>query len=173
MKFKYIDDKDRCYGATGMAISLIVWDAEDVLSSISIDAEPNEMMEFTQEYFFSGNPRISAKVAWNNILHHFQVSAGMLIGNVMCRSYINSSIVLDEEAKKALYDYINAEGHDTCSLEDDEIERMFDKSYRYLHQIFNHVGIRQIATDFARTLLERRTMSRSEVMEELHALHHI
>ena len=56
------------------------------LTSVSLDAPVDEVVEFTNEYYFNGNPRLSAKVAWNHILEHYQVSMGMMIGNVLCRS---------------------------------------------------------------------------------------
>lgn len=36
-KLRYTDETDRCYGAAGMAISLVVFDGEDILSAISLD----------------------------------------------------------------------------------------------------------------------------------------
>ncbi len=32
MKLQYIDENDKCYGITGMAIGMVIWDAENVLS---------------------------------------------------------------------------------------------------------------------------------------------
>ena len=34
---KYIDEDDKCYGITGMAIGIMVCDAENLISSISLD----------------------------------------------------------------------------------------------------------------------------------------
>lgn len=36
-KLRYTDETDRCYGAAGMAISLVVYDGEEMLSAISLD----------------------------------------------------------------------------------------------------------------------------------------
>ena len=46
MKLKYIDENDKCYGITGMAISMVVWDAENVLAAVSLDAPADETVEF-------------------------------------------------------------------------------------------------------------------------------
>lgn len=83
MELRYINEDEKCYGITGMAIGMVVWNAEDVLASVSLDAPVDEVVEFTNEYYFNGN-RLSAKVAWNHILEHYQVSMGMMIGNVLC-----------------------------------------------------------------------------------------
>lgn len=170
MKLRYIDENDKCYGITGMAIGMVIWDAENVLSSISVDAPADEAVEFTPEFYFSGNPRLSAKVAWNHILQHFQVSMGMLIGNILCRSYVLHKETVDSDTRNELLSYLDEEGKDVCSLESDEIERMFNKSYNYLHKVFNHAGVQSVVHDFARDLKAQRRMSRGEVVEHLRAL---
>lgn len=100
MKLKYTDDQDKCYGVTGMAVSLVVWDADDMLARIDIDSDDN--IEFVPEYYFSGNPRLSAKVAWQYILKHYQASMGMMIGNVMCRHYMQRNMAPDTDTRNAL-----------------------------------------------------------------------
>ena len=65
---KYTDETDRCYGATGMAIGLMVFDGEDMLASITLDGDPNEMVAMSPDFYFAGNPGVSAKTAWNQIL---------------------------------------------------------------------------------------------------------
>ena len=53
MNLKYSDEQDKCYGVTGMAVSLVIWDADDMLAHIDMDAD--ESVEFVPEYYFSGN----------------------------------------------------------------------------------------------------------------------
>lgn len=170
MKLQYIDENDKCYGITGMAIGLVIWDAENVLSAVSVDAPADEVVEFTPEFYFAGNPGLSAKVAWNHIVRHFQVSMGMMIGNLLCRSYVLHKEDVDEETRSRLLRYLDEEGRETCSLESDEVERLFNKSYNYLYKVFNHAGVQSVANDFARELSSRRRMSRGEVIEQLRAL---
>ena len=117
MELRYINEDEKCYGITGMAIGMVVWNAEDVLASVSLDAPVDEVVEFTNEYYFNGNPRLSAKVAWNHILEHYQVSMGMMIGNVLCRSYVLHESSLDNKIKDELIKYLDEEGRETCSLE--------------------------------------------------------
>lgn len=167
---KYIDDTDKCYGVTGMAIGIVALDAESLLESLSLDAEPGNSVKFTADYYFSGNPRLSARIAWNQILKHFQLSTAMLISNVMCRSYVNSRSAISREMKDAMLGYVAQEGRETCSLDDDEVNKLFTNSFNYLHRLFSHQGVQSVAADFARTLTARRQLSRSEVIEELRAL---
>lgn len=168
MKLKYTDDQDKCYGVTGMVVSLVVWDADDMLARIDIDSDDN--IEFVPEYYFSGNPRLSAKVAWQYILKHYQASMGMMIGNVMCRHYMQRNMAPDTDTRNALLECLEQEGADACSLENDEIHRLFDRSYSYLDRVFSHSGVQSIVRDFARELQTQRTLTRGDVSELLASL---
>lgn len=59
---------------------------------------------------------------------------------------------LDNKIKDELIKYLDEEGRETCSLESDEVRRLFDKSFSYLNKVFNHSGVQSIAHDFARVL---------------------
>ena len=170
MNLGYRDDKDRCYVASGMAIGLVVFDGEDVLSGISVDAEADSMVEFNDNFYFSGNPGLSAKVAWNQILRNFNLMSVMLISNVMCRSMVQDDRSIEDSTRAHLHDTLSNEGIETCSLEKDEMDRLFDKNFNYLLKVFSHNGVRHIAHDFAATLKEQRRLSRNEILEHLHAL---
>ena len=41
---KYTDETDKSFGLAGMAISLMVWDAETLLDHIDIDSGPDSAM---------------------------------------------------------------------------------------------------------------------------------
>ncbi|MCM1518766.1 MAG: hypothetical protein NC117_09010 [Pseudoflavonifractor sp.] len=170
MDLKYRDDDDRCYGLTGMAISMVVLDTDHLLSSISLESPDRDMFSFTHEYYFSGDPKLSAKAAWSALVKNYQATVGMLLGNVMCRSYVYSHRELDNATRMALLDVVEEEGRDVCSLENDEIERLFDKIYGYMHKVFSHHGVQSVAEDFTRTLKRDRYMSRADVLENLRAL---
>ena len=104
--FKYIDEDDKCYGIAGMAVAMMVLDGENLLSSISLDAPANEAMNFTSDFYFTGNPRLSAKFAWNRILEHYQLSMGMFIANIMCRNIVLHNTSISNELKNLAYKYI-------------------------------------------------------------------
>ena len=59
-KFRYTDDSDRAYGAAGMAIGLVVYDGDDILYSIDLDAEPADILTLSPDFFFAGNPGVLA-----------------------------------------------------------------------------------------------------------------
>lgn len=167
---KYIDEDDKCYGITGMTIGMMIWDSENLLISVSLDASAEDAIEFSNDYA-SSTVNVSAKAAWNSIVEHYQLSMGMLIANVMCRNIVLRNTSINNELKNLIYKYIAEEGQEACSLEDDEIRKLFDKSYSYLQRIFNHQGVQSIVHDFARSLKRQRVMSQSEVVEKLRALY--
>lgn len=170
VSLKYIDEDDKTYGVAGMAVGMVIFDGEDLLSSISIDNNPHKVIEFTGEFYFSGNPHLSPKRAWNQILQHYNLSMAMLISNIMCRNIVMKKISVASDIRKAIYRIIEEEGRKSCSLEEDEIDGLFEKNYNYLHRIFNHHGVQSIINDFVDTLKTRRTLSRNEVLEELKSL---
>ena len=167
---KYTDETDRCYGATGMAIGLMVFDGEDMLASVTIDGDPNEMVALSPDFYFAGNPGVSAKTAWNQILKNYNIGIAMLMSNLLCRSVVNRRQELPSELHDFLLDLAREEGHESCSLDDDEIDRLFNKNYTYLNRVFTHRGVQSVAHDFASTLSQRRTLSRLDVLELLDAL---
>ncbi len=167
---KYTDEKDKSYGLTGMAISMIVLDGEEYLSGMSIDAPVGEGVELSQDFYFIGNPRLSAKIAWNEILKHFQLSAGMVISNVMCRSYVQHRRKLSSELVAILKDLVRAEAKENCSLDEDESDMIFEKSLNYFDRIFSYARVHEIAHEFASAIVKQRSMSAQEIIEQLRQL---
>lgn len=168
---RYRNEDDKCYGATGMTVAFVVMEGEDLVSAVNLDAcKADEIMEYADEFFFNGNPGLSAKSAWNTILKHFNFSMAAAIGNLMCRRYILDHEKIDDDTKKFLLELMIEEGHDVCALDDDETRRLFDKNFVYLTRVFTHQGIQSVCNDFANALKRRRRMSRLDILEQLRAL---
>ncbi len=167
---KYTDERDRCYGLTGMAMSIVVMDSEDLLAGIDMDAPVDEMMNFTPQYYFAGNPRLSARLAWNHLVEHYNITIGMLVGNVLCRYYVNSRKEITPELLELVHQYVTDEGKATCQLDEDEINALFNKQFSYMQRLFRHHGVQSVVDDFASRLLQCRKMSVSEVIEGFRTL---
>lgn len=169
-KFVYADEKDKCYGLTGMIISLNVLESDDMLREISIDSTHPDSILFTPDFFFCSNPRYSAKIAWKEMVKQYQLLTGLVIGNVLCRYGVGARRRIDRDVLSALKELIADEGRDMCSFDDDEIDEIFSKTYGYLSNVFASGRVHSLADNFVDVLRRRRTMSGSEVLEELQLL---
>jgi hypothetical protein len=167
---KYSDETDRSYGLAGMAISMVVWDGEEKLSSISIDNPLGEGIELAPEVRFAGNPHFSPRSAWQQQVKRLELSAAMIMGNAMCRAYVNRQRSLSSKVNASLKALVRDEARSVCSLEDDEIEAIYNKTYSYLEQLFMHEGVAEIAREFARELCAKRRLSAAETLDRLRSL---
>lgn len=167
---KYRSEKDKCYGVAGMAIGLSIFDAEDLLSEVNIDADGVDCVQFVPDFYYTGSPRVPASKSWHHIYAHYQVSMGLAIANVLCRKMVLDRGVLDRKRREELLDAAIADGLALCQLDRDEVEPMFDKSYSYLMRVFNNRDIQRVISDFAAQLRERRALTRAEVAELLQEL---
>ena len=129
-KLSYTNEAHRAYGVAGMAISLVIFDGEDMLASVDIDRNPGEMMEMAPDFYFTGNPSLSAKAAWSRIVSNFNLTAAMILGNALCRSLVLERRELAKELLASLHDTIVGEAAETCSLEADEAERLFNNKIK-------------------------------------------
>lgn len=164
---KYTDETDKSLGIAGMAISMVACDAREFVVGVSM--EPDEMqIELSEDFFFHSNPRFSAKLAWKESLRHFQITAGMIIANVLCREYAAGHRPSDERLSQVRR-YIDSEA-ESCSLEPDETESLYNKSYNYYTRLFSHPTVMYVARDFATTLRMQRRMSGAEIMQSLISL---
>ncbi|MBD5366096.1 MAG: hypothetical protein HDR82_03635 [Bacteroides sp.] len=173
ISLKYTDDRDRCYGVAGMAMSMIILECDELLSAIDIDAPVEEMIKFTPQYFFAGNPRLSARLAWNQLLEHYRLTVSMLVSNVLSRHYVYRKKELTPELLELVHGYVTDEGRESCQLDEDEINSLFNKQFSYMQRLFRHHGVQSVIDDFAGNLLKSRHMSASEVLEGFSALRYL
>lgn len=172
-QFSYKNEADKTYGATGMAMAIVIFDGHDALASINLDAEAQEVVKLTDEFYFSGNPSVSAKSVWQTILNNFNLAMAMSIANVLCRRVVlDHSSDYEDDARRLRKLMVDA-GKEHCSLDDDETLHLFNKNFAYLERLFNHYGVQSVARRFADTLEHRRTMSRLEVFEALSEISHL
>lgn len=169
-KLKYRDERDKTYGIAGMAIAMIMSDGEDMLVEVSLDSPEGESMRFSPDFYFQGNPRYSAKLAWNQMLKQMSLATGMLIGNVMCRNYILDHKPLSREVVDELRSIVDSEAAELCSLESDESERLFRQNFSYFDRVFNHRQVAMVAENFAGELRHRRHMTLHEILDQLRSL---
>lgn len=166
---QYSNDDDRAYGLAGMAISLAALDALDKVASISLDAN-DTMVTFSQEYYYSLSPGISPKVSWNNLIGNYNITAAMALSNVMSRWLVRRGEEVPREIMDMLYEAISEEGRDTCSLDDDETLSLYNRVDSYMRRIFRNERLHPAINEFVRILSLQRTLSGSEIADELRLL---
>ncbi|MDE6560329.1 MAG: hypothetical protein K2K75_03000 [Muribaculaceae bacterium] len=170
LTLEYSNEDDRAYGLAGMAISLAALDAFDRIAEVSLDGDGDTMVEFSNEYYFSGSPSISPKSTWDNLVHNFHITASMVISNVMSRSMVRMHRDVPVDVLGALHDEILREGRDSCGLEDDEIDALFNRTLSYSRRIFSNPRLHPAIDEFARIISRRRTLSGNEIRDELRLL---
>lgn len=169
LTLSYQNEDDRAYGLAGMAISLAALDAIDRVASVSLDSE-GPMVNFSNEYYFSGSPSVSPKATWNTLLHNFYITSAMAVSNVMARSLVRLGEEAPQPVMEALRAEINAEGIETCALEEDEVDRMYRKTIMGMRRIFGNRRLHPAIGEFARMLSVRRELTGTDIYDELRAL---
>ena len=167
---KYRDELDKSYGVAGMALGLSVFDAEDLFTAVTIDAEGPECIQFTPEFFFAGNPRLSPRGAWKYILGHYRISVGLAVANALCRRMVLDNDKVDDKLRDQLFNAAYDDGRDYCQLERDEVEPIFDEAFENLTRLFADSRVRKAMDAFADALQQRRTLSHIDVNDILQQL---
>ncbi|MDE6017856.1 MAG: hypothetical protein K2G85_03465 [Muribaculaceae bacterium] len=170
LNLAYSNEDDRAYGLAGMAISLAALNAFDRIAEVNLDGDDGLMVEFSNEYYFSGNPSISPKSTWDNLVQNFHITASMVISNVMSRSLVRMHRDVPMELLGAIHEEILKEGRDTCGLEDDEIDALFNRTLSYSRRIFANPRLHPAIEEFAGIISRRRSLSGNEIRDELRLL---
>ena len=169
-KLAYADEKDKTYGITGMAITLVALDGEEYLAAIDLDAEAGEHLRMSHDFGFKGNPRMSAKIGWEQTLRDLRLTTSMAIGNVACRRYVLAHRGISAADTTELRNAMRQDATDHCGLDADEADRLFESCMSYVDRIFRHAGIAGVADGFAERLARQRALSGSEAIEILASL---
>lgn len=165
----YQNEDDKAYGLAGMVISLASLDAMDCVAEVSIDGD-GPMVEFSSEYYFPGSLAISPKSSWDNLVRNFHRTTAMVVSNILARSVVRMKEEAPESVMKKIYEEVEREGRETCSLEDDEIENLYRNALSRARRIFMNPRIHPAVDEFARVISLRRSLSGMELLDELRLL---
>lgn len=165
---KYIDETDRCFGLAGSAIGLYIYDGEPFIQMISLDDE--EKLQLSNDFYFVSNPRFSARLMWNRMVKQYEMTIAMTLSDFLCRCIVNRKSRPTPTDRDMIRVAATTDGMESCSLEQEEANAIFEKTYNYLNRVFNHSGVQSIARDFAAELGRRRHLDRVEAIELLQAL---
>ena len=167
---KYRDELDKSYGVAGMALGLSVFDADELFTAVSLDGEEAGCIQFTPEFYFAGNPRLSPRGAWQYILGHYRISVGLAVANALCRRMVLDNDQVDEQLREQLFNVAYADGRDACQLERDEVQPIFDEVFSNMMRLFTDSRVRKAMDTFADALQQRRTLSHIDVNDILEQL---
>lgn len=169
MTLAYLNEDDRAYGLAGMVISLASLHAIDRVAEVSLDSE-GPMVEFSHRYYFPGSPSISPKASWDNLVQNFHLTTSMVVSNVLARSVVRLKEEAPSEVMDEIYNEVEREGRDTCSLEEDEIENLYNNALKRARRLFHNPRLHPAIDEFARVISRKRHLSGMEIMDELHLL---
>lgn len=168
---QFRNERDKIYGLTGMAITLVACDGEKYLVHIDVDAPTaSECMQLSPEFGIKGNPRMSARIVWNQAVSDLRLTASLAVGNIMCRRVLLDHRDVRADDLNAVQTALRSDAMAHCGLDNDEADAMLDSIYSYVRRLFAHSGIRQVAHSFASHLAERRLLSGTETVEILASL---
>ena len=167
---KYRDELDKSYGAAGMVLGLSVFDASDLFTAVTLDGDGPGCIQFTPEFFFAGNPRLSPRGAWQYILGHYRISVGLAVANALCRRMVLDNEKVDDKLRNELFNAAYDDGRNYCQLERDEVEPIFDEAFDNMKRLFADSRVRRAMDTFADTLKQRRTLSHIDVNDILQQL---
>jgi len=167
---KYRDELDKSYGVAGMALGLTVFDASDLFTGVSLDGEGPDCIQFTPEFFFAGNPRLSPRGAWQYILGHYRITVGLAVANALCRRMVLDNERVDDQLRDDLFNVAYEDGKDFCQLERDEIEPIFHEAFEQMSRLFSNSQVRKAMDSFADALQRRRSLTHIDVNDILQQL---
>ena len=170
---KYRDELDKSYGVAGMALGLSVFDADDLFTAVTLDGDGPGCIQFTPEFNFAGNPRLSPRGAWQYILGHYRITVGLAVANALCRRMVLDNERVDDRLRDDLFNAAYEDGRDYCQLERDEVEPIFDEAFDQMVRLFANSQVRKAMVTFADALQQRRTLSHidvSDILEQLNLM---
>ena len=167
---KYRDELDKSYGVAGMALGLSVFDAYDLFTAVTLDGDGPGCIQFTPEFNFAGNPRLSPRGAWQYILGHYRITVGLAVANALCRRMVLDNERVDDRLRDDLFNAAFEDGRDYCQLERDEVEPIFDEAFDQMVRLFTNSKVRKAMDTFADALQQRRTLSHIDVSDILQQL---
>ena len=167
---KYRDELDKSYGVAGMVLGLSVFDASDLFTAVTLDGDGPGCIQFTPEFFFAGNPRLSPRGAWQYIVGHYRISVGLAVANALCRRMVLDNGKVDDKLRDELFNAAFDDGRNYCQLERDEVEPIFDEAFNNMKRLFADGRVRKAMDSFADMLQRHRTLSHIDVIDLLQQL---
>lgn len=168
-ELQYTNEDDRAFGLAGMAISLASLDALDMITDLFLDAE-GPMVTFSNSFYGVTSPALSPKAVWNNMLNNFHLTTSLVMANVMARSLVRLGEEPGEKVIDEIRGLVREEGSESCSLDSEEADILFNRVMRQSKQLFLNPRLHPAIKELAGVLTRRRRLSAIDLAEELDLL---
>lgn len=165
----YRNDDDKAYGLAGMIFSLNALGALDIINEVTLDTD-GPMVTFSSEYYYFASPVVSPKAVWQQTKRLWYLTSSMAVANLMARSVVRDCEQIPSDVLGDLRTLIMQEGADALSLEEDEVENLFENLYRKNMQIFYNPRYQPLVRSLTRSLALRRHMTLSDLTDLLSTL---
>ncbi|MDE6207208.1 MAG: hypothetical protein K2M55_05320 [Muribaculaceae bacterium] len=169
MNLQYRSERDKAYGLAGMTVTLVALNGEEYLRELDLDAPDADAFVFENVYALKANPRMSAKVVWQQTLRDLRLMTSLSLGNIHCRRVLLDSRRPDRDEMQAVADALAADAAEHLGFDVDEAYELFNATNRYAMSLFNHDGVQAIAQAFADRLIEQRHIAAVDAFEFLAA----
>lgn len=167
VSLKYADADDRAFGLCGMALALFVFESDRYLLSLDVDAEADQGLELTGDFYIPANPNLSAKGVWTGLFRQFQLTSAMMMGNLLSRALARRSVPIPRDVYRLMMAHLHDEGEEACGLTEGEVDTLCDKSYGYLQRVISYPAVSAIIRNMADDLMRRHTLDRDAIAAHL------
>lgn len=170
---KYTDETDRAYGLGGMAVAMVVWESDRYIHMLDIEASADQGLRLTPDFYMIRSPKSSPRATWNDSVEKFQLTAGLIISNILCRALVKDRQEISPQLRQTIVSQLREEGAYVADLTDNEVETIFSKAYNYFHSIFSHPTIAGLCGKLAESVQCERRIYRERILEILAPLQRI
>lgn len=164
---KYADESEKCYGVAGMTVCLYMYDADKWLSDVSLNRADVESLGFTPDFNVVLSQASSPKSVWHLLLKRFNLTAALLISNVVCRCYLKHHTGLSRPLQQQIIELLCDEAAAECQLDADEVRAVYNDNLARIDRAFRSMGVAQVVERFVDRLSLARSLSAEEIREIL------
>lgn len=169
LTLSYRNENDKAFGLAGMILSLGSLDALDTIVRVSLDSS-GPMVTFNNQYYYAMSPKLSPKVAWENLKRNFYITSAMVMGNVMARSMVRDNAAVPDAVLDDILAEMQNEGCDSVQLENDEVKQLYDHILMRMRRLFGNPRMHPVVRELSGVLELRRSLTADEVIEEINRL---
>lgn len=167
-RLRYVDERDKCIGLAGMAVSVFVSKADERLCSISIDDD--EGITFVPELLYTGNPALSLRKAFAKRLEQFKIEASMFVANVLSRARIKYGGGVSDKMTDEIFGILKDEGMAYYALDEDEVRYIANDIWHKMDSVFANKKVCDVTASISDLLGTRRTIYAADVLQLLESL---